>query len=118
MTAISYTTLAREYKALADKVNTLQGDELQTTLTRIKEIGQQLHDAEAAIPRWHGPSTNYKNDLAKRMNEEIEVHRLCSKLIMNSWWASWLPFDWMHSLAATYYSRKALQIYNKQKSNV
>jgi hypothetical protein len=57
---------------------------------------------------------NYKNDLTKKMQEEIKVHRLCSKLIIKSWWASWLPFGWMHNLAAVYYARKAKRIYAKR----
>lgn len=49
--------------------------------------------------------------------EEYEINRLCLQLILNSKWASWLPFGWMHSLAATYYVRKARRIYNSQKLN-
>jgi lipase chaperone LimK len=58
---------------------------------------------------------SYKNALSERMEKEIEIHRLTCKLIMKSWWASWLPFGWMHSLAARYYANKAQRLYDNQK---
>ena len=59
---------------------------------------------------------NYKNALSEKMIEEVEIHRLCCKLIMESRWASWLPFSWLHSIAARYYARKARRIYKAQQS--
>lgn len=58
---------------------------------------------------------NYKSARFEKMVEETEVHRLTCQLIMKSRWASWLPFGWMHNLAASYYARKAQRVYNKQK---
>jgi hypothetical protein len=115
----NYTSLMNEYKELYKKTQILQGDklrseyELQETVNKLKDITQQLCQADAAIPRWYGPSANYTNSLADYMPEEME-NTIRTNLIMNSWWASWLPFNWMHGLAASYYSRKARRIYNNQ----
>lgn len=56
--------------------------------------------------------------LKNNIMEELEVHAICTDLIINSWWASWLPFGWMHSLAASYYARKARRIYFMNKKTV
>lgn len=59
---------------------------------------------------------NYKGALSEKMIEESDIHRITCKLIIKSWWASWLPFGYMHSLAASYYTRKARCLY-KEKPN-
>jgi hypothetical protein len=53
--------------------------------------------------------------LTNNIMEELEVYAICTNLIINSRWAGWLPFSWMHSLAASYYARKARRIYNAKK---
>lgn len=53
--------------------------------------------------------------ISDKRAEECEISRLCCQLILDSKWASWLPFGWMHSLAARYYARKARRIYAKHK---
>lgn len=61
---------------------------------------------------------NYKSDRLEKAIEEMEMHTICTSLIIKSRWASWLPFGWMHSLAASYYARKARRLYNaKQLAN-
>jgi hypothetical protein len=57
---------------------------------------------------------NYKSERFEMM--EMEIHAICTDLIIKSWWASWLPCGWMHSLAASYYAKKATCIYTKQKN--
>jgi hypothetical protein len=111
----TYQSLANEYRALVSKSREQQGEELKETIARLTEIEQQLHKADKAMPRRTGGSTNYKITLSEKMFEEIEIHRLTCKLIMKSWWASWLPFACMHSLAAKYYAHKAERLYNNQK---
>jgi hypothetical protein len=66
-------------------------------------------------PEMHKNITQYKKALANNIAEEIEVHAICTGLIIKSRWASWLPFGWMHSIAANYYARKARRIYNTQQ---
>lgn len=51
-------------------------------------------------------------------NDKTEIQAICTDLIIKSWWASWLPFGWMHSLAAKYFANKATRIYNAQKEPV
>jgi hypothetical protein len=56
---------------------------------------------------------NYKSERFEIMT--MEIHAICTNLIINSWWASWLPFGWMHGVAASYYARKARRIYANKK---
>lgn len=61
----TYQSLATEYRELLKKSGEQCGDELNTTLTRLKEIKHQLREMTAAIKRCTGGSTNYKNELSK-----------------------------------------------------
>lgn len=53
--------------------------------------------------------------LTNNIMQEMEIHAICTDLIIKSWWANWLPFCWMHSIAASYYARKARRIYSARK---
>lgn len=108
----TYLALSKEYKELTDKAPLQSGDELDTSMIRLREIDKLLREADAAIPKWTGGSSNYQNALSNNLMEEMQVHALCTGLIITSWWAGWLPFGWMHSIAATYYAKKARRIYN------
>ena len=108
ITVSTYIALHVERKGLAAKAPLQNGDELDATMNRLREIDSQLKETDSAF---HG------NSLANNLSEWYEVMTICNPLIMKSWWASWLPFGWMHSLAASYYARKARRIYfNKKES--
>ena len=66
-------------------------------------VSQEVHDRLA-------------RPLSDKQAEECEVNRLCLQLILNSRWASWLPFGWMHSLTARYYAMKARRIFNARNN--
>lgn len=53
--------------------------------------------------------------ITNNVMEELEVHAICTDLIIKSRWASWLPFGRMHSLAASYYAKKARRIYKARQ---
>lgn len=59
----TFQSLANEYRDLVNNAREQHGEELQKTITRLNEIEIQLHKAAAAIPRYTGDSTNYRNEL-------------------------------------------------------
>lgn len=57
----TFQSLANEYRGLINKSREQHGEELNKTIIRLNEIEQQLRKAAAAIQRFTGGSTNYKN---------------------------------------------------------
>jgi hypothetical protein len=111
ITVETYVSLHYERKELTEKAALQSGDELDATINRLREIDCRLKEADALLPRL---TTNF-DALYNNIGQEMEVHAICTNLIIKSWWASWLPFGWMHSLAASYYARKARRIYANKK---
>jgi hypothetical protein len=115
LTVATYVSLHCERKELIGKVPLQTGDELGATIRRLREIDSQLKEADAAVPRLTVSTESFYNSISNNLMQEMEVNAICTQLIISSWWASWLPFSWMHSLAASYYAKKALRIYKSRQ---
>lgn len=61
ITVATYIALTTEYKDLTEKAKLQNGEELDATMNRLREIARQLKEVDASIPRWTGFSTNYQN---------------------------------------------------------
>jgi hypothetical protein len=112
MTVKTYTELIWERKCLMAHAPLMTGHALNETRNRVRDIDVLLREADAALPRW----TGYQSAISNNIMEVVEIHAICTDLIIKSWWASWLPFEWMHNLAASYYAGKARRIYNAKKA--
>lgn len=111
-----YSALIEEYKALRGKLSQLSGTKHESAMMRLIEIDNELKKMETNLHTRH--VGNYKTAISNNIMQELEVHAICTDLIIKSWWASWLPFGWMHSLAASYYARKARRIFNSRSTSI